>query len=156
MTYPVWDIVRFIVGAGEAQEDGDSITNMKLQKLLYYFQGFHLAVFNDILFEERIEAWEHGPVVPKVWKKLRVFGRDPIRMNPNAPEPCEFNDRHLALMDDVYRTYGQFAAWKLRRMTHAEPPWKTAYRRGQETTNNEITQDSMKRFFVTRLRSNGA
>jgi uncharacterized phage-associated protein len=42
---------------------GDVISNLKLQKLLYYAQGFYLAIYGKALFEEDIVAWEHGPVV---------------------------------------------------------------------------------------------
>ena len=161
MANPVNDVVRFIVNAGDSFEDGDSISNMKLQKLLYYCQGFHLAFFEgEALFDERVEAWEHGPVVPVVWRRFREFGRDPIRIRA-AGRP-DFQEAQLNLMWNVYSVYGQYSAWKLRRMTHEEAPWKEAWERGQGIGAHEgqgpgdyeITRESMARFFKTRLRKN--
>ena len=94
MPNPVNDVVRFIVNAGDTFEDGDSISNMKLQKLLYYCQGFHLASFEGAaLFDEKVEAWEHGPVVPVVWRRFREFGRDPIRIR--AADRPDFEEAQL-------------------------------------------------------------
>ena len=54
------------------EDAGDLISNMKLQKLLYYAQGYFLAIANEPLFHERIYAWTHGPVVPKVYHKYKI------------------------------------------------------------------------------------
>lgn len=59
-----------------------AVTNLKLQKLLYYAQGFHLAVYGEPLFEEEIQAWAHGPVIPSVYNRLKRYGYfslDPTR-----------------------------------------------------------------------------
>ena len=50
----------------------------KLQKLLYYTQGFHLAIYGVPLFEEKLIAWEHGPVVKEVYDKFKEFGSNAI------------------------------------------------------------------------------
>ena len=61
MSYNVFDIADKIIAASSSQaEVGDVMTNLKLQKLLYYMQGFHLAVFDTPLFDEDIEAWQYG------------------------------------------------------------------------------------------------
>src|SRR4051794_29818552 len=60
------------------EESGDNITHLKLQKLLYYAQGFHLAIQGEPLFAEPIEAWEHGPVVCRVYHKVKYCGNRPI------------------------------------------------------------------------------
>ena len=57
MSYPVLDIANKILARGSSDDSGELISNLKLQKLLYYMQGFHLAYFNEPLFEEDIEAW---------------------------------------------------------------------------------------------------
>jgi uncharacterized phage-associated protein len=105
------------------EENGDNITNLKLQKLLYYAQGFHLAMQNGTpLFRENIVAWPHGPAVIPVWKKHKGCSFNPIAAS------SEFNEEDYApevreLLDAIYSTYGQFTAPKLRDMTHVEPPW---------------------------------
>ena len=49
--------------AKQVIDGGELLTNMKLQKMLYYEQGFHLACFGTPLFNEDIEAWQYGHVV---------------------------------------------------------------------------------------------
>lgn len=126
---------------------GDLISNLKLQKLVYYAQGFSLALFGKPLFGETIEAWMHGPVIPVLYREYNACGGDPI------PHPEGFNlglvDTETAeLLDEVYEVFGQFSAWKLRNMTHAEPPWKDVYVPGASA---EITRESMEEYFKTQL-----
>ena len=54
----------------KAQEQGISVTNSKLQKILYYVQGYYMARFNHPLFPDEIQAWKFGPVVPNVYLSL--------------------------------------------------------------------------------------
>ena len=54
-----------------SEDAGDLISNLKLQKLLYYAQGFHLALYDQPLFPEAIEAWTHGPVVPDLYRHYK-------------------------------------------------------------------------------------
>jgi len=103
-------------------EAGDNITNLKLQKLLYSAQGFHVAMCDgQPLFSESILAWKHGPVVRQVYSRYNcqwhpIDPKSAFRVEGYAPEDRE-------LLDAVYTTYGQFSAEKLERMTHEEPPW---------------------------------
>jgi len=121
---------------------GDIISNMKLQKLIYYAQGFHLALFDVPLFEEPIVAWEHGPVVESVYQDFKKFGASAIEV-PHELDDTILSDDQKDLMKEVYEVYGQFSAWKLRNMTHNELPW-------MQTPKNEIISvDLMKSFFKT-------
>lgn len=61
--------------------DADSISNLKLQKLLYYAQGSYLALTNEPLFNENILAWKHGPVVNEVYQVYKKYGSDGIPDN---------------------------------------------------------------------------
>lgn len=126
------------------EEAGDSLTNLKLQKLVYYAQGFSLAMHERQLFPEPIVAWEHGPVVPALYHDVKKHGSEPI------PPPAEidlssYSPEERALLDEVYSVYGQFSASKLRRMTHEEPPWLNT------SVWQEIPIQEMSSFFKTRL-----
>jgi uncharacterized phage-associated protein len=79
----VSEVVNFILVLGDQYDDGDPISPLKLQKLLYYCQGFNLGAYNHPLFKEDIEAWEHGPVVVSVWRSYRIYGSRAI----DVPEP---------------------------------------------------------------------
>src|SRR4051812_7079696 len=60
------------------EDAGDNISNLKLQKFLYYAQGFHLAMFGVKLFDEPVKAWTHGPVVESIYHKYKGFGAGAI------------------------------------------------------------------------------
>lgn len=130
------------------EDAGDLVSNLKLQKLVYYAQGFHLALYDEPLFEERIEAWTHGPVVPELYRAYKDFGANAIP-RPTDMDFSIYDERTRELLDEVYQVHGQFSAWKLRSMTHDEPPWKTAIANG-----GIITPSSMKEFFKTQLVDN--
>ena len=129
------------------EEAGDIISNLKLQKLIYYAQGFHLALKGTPLFNEPLQAWNHGPVSPALYHVFKEYGAGalPIPADCNAgaltPEETE-------LLDEVYAVYGQFSAWKLRDLTHDEAPWKNSFREG---INAPISHQAMQEFFRTQL-----
>lgn len=127
-------------------ESGDSLSNLKLQKLVYYAQGYHLAMHEKPLFEEQIEAWQHGPVVPELYHAYKQYGSGPIP-TPDNFDSSKFDRSTRELLDEVYQVYGQFSAWKLRDMTHAESPWLSAYKQYPLT----ISHSSMQEFFKTQL-----
>jgi uncharacterized phage-associated protein len=137
------DIARYFLAQADVEDAGDLISNLKLQKLLYYAQGFHLALYDKPLFGERIMAWTHGPVVPDVYHAYKEYGPGAIPP-PNDVDFDIYDDDTRGLLDEVYNVYGQFSAWKLRNMTHEEPPWKEA-----APYSSEITLNSMKAYFKT-------
>ena len=123
MTLICFDVADYFLAKTE-EDAGDTISNLKLQKLVYYAQGFALAILGHALFEEKIEAWQHGPVVPELYQKYKSYGAGGIPM-PEHVDYSKFSKDVQKLLDDVYYVYGQFSAWKLRNMTHEETPWKT-------------------------------
>ena len=105
-----------------ADED-DVLSNLKLQKLCYYAQGFCLAETGRPLFPERIERWQHGPVVRSLYHAFKEYERQSIPF-PDSVQLGDYPEIALELIDRVYATYGRFEAWALRNMTHDEPPWR--------------------------------
>jgi uncharacterized phage-associated protein len=126
---------------------GDLMSNLKLQKLVYYAQGFHLAMLDAPLFNERIEAWEHGPVCVDLYHRYKTYASGPIPIPYEADAYDVFNDKSREVLDMVHTYYGQFSAWKLRNLTHTDAPWVTAYNKGK----GEITHESLKSYFKTQL-----
>ena len=136
-TYESNDVARFFL-ARSNPEYGDLLSNLKLQKLCYYGAGLIAAVRKydgAPLFSDRIEAWLHGPVVPRLYREYKSYGADAI-------PPVErfdfsiFEERDRRVLDDVYDFYGQYSAWKLRNMTHEEQPWIVAYEQNDKTISN--------------------
>ncbi len=124
------------------------VSNLKLQKLLYYSQAWCLALHKKPLFYEEIEAWVHGPVVPVIFRYYRDCKWSPIP-DPKVNTPRQFQS-HL---EEVWRVYGGFRAFDLERLTHSEDPWKKA-RAGlasDASSNNIISKSSMRDYYLARL-----
>ncbi len=139
MAYKALDIAKAILKLSNP-EVGDFISNMKLQKLLYYTQGFSLVVFGKPLFDEDIRAWAYGPVVECVYQNYKGHGSEAIY--PDEKFDTSFlTSEEQDLLVSVYEVYGQFSALKLMNMTHDESPWKNTPR------NEIITHDLMVAFF---------
>ena len=81
--YPALTIAKWFIAWAEAEEE--ELSNLKLQKLLYYAQGHHLAERHAPVFTEPIQAWSHGPVVPPVYHEYKRFGRTTIELADNDP-----------------------------------------------------------------------
>ena len=107
--------------------DDELVSNCHLQMLLYYAQGFHLAIRGTPLYPEPIEAWEQGPVVPAVWEEYRGVGASAIPPFGDIDLDA-FTAREADVVKEVYAVYGQFSAWKLRNTTHEEAPWSSTPR----------------------------
>ena len=140
------DVACYFLSLVDANE-GESISPLKLQKLVYYAQGFHLAMTGKPLFPEQIEAWRYGPVVPALYKEFKEHKDEAIPAVEGFDPDKIFTPEQRKLLDDVYETYGQFSAWKLRDMTHEEAPWKDA----DESGGGVISNPAMREFFKTRL-----
>ncbi|MGP8235318.1 MAG: Panacea domain-containing protein [Limisphaerales bacterium] len=136
----MFDVADYFLAQQNA-EAGDLISNLKLQKLLYYAQGLHVASEKRPLFADKIHAWKHGPVVPSVYHKFKKFGCKSLPL-PKGFDPLVIPVRARKFLDEVYKVYGQFSAWKLREMTHEEPPFLAA-----ASDNGEITLASMAEYF---------
>ncbi|GHT67147.1 hypothetical protein AGMMS50239_29810 [Bacteroidia bacterium] len=147
MAYKVLDIANKIIKIASDNDAGELVSNMKLQKLLYYQQGFHLAYFSGKpLFEENIEAWMYGPVVPSIYEKYKTEGSNGL--NYEGDVIILSSKREEALFNEVMRVYGEFSAIGLMNLTHSESPWK-------ETSigvGNEISKDKMMNFFKKKLK----
>lgn len=142
--YSALDIAKWFLNINRAQmnfEDSEYITNLKLQKLLYYAQGYYLARKNDPLFKEDFIAWEHGPVIRKVYDEYKKNGAKGIEYNEDFN--ISIDKETEIILNEVYEKFGQFSAWKLRDMTHQEMPWRTT------TRNDIISKEKIKEYFKT-------
>lgn len=145
MAYKVLDIANKLLAKAADVCGGDLMSNMKLQKMLYYEQGYHLAVFSTPLFNENIEAWMYGPVVPCVYEHFKQYGSGGIA--PEEGDTISLTEDEEDLFNEVFDAYVDFSAYGLMRKTHEETPWR-------ETTTgpgNAISKDIMTDFFKTKV-----
>ncbi len=133
-----------------AHEFGSFISNLKLQKLIYYAQAWYLAMFDEQLFDDDFEAWVHGPVIYKLWKQYKKYSYNTITEEPGANNFDESVQNYLA---EVTKVYFPYDAYELELMTHKEAPWIDA-RKGcapDEPCRKIIPKESIKAYFKERL-----
>ena len=133
-----------------ANETGSYISNLKLQKLVYYAQAWHLAVYNAPLFDEDFEAWVHGPVIPALYYEYKQFGWKPILKEVERPS---FSQEIQELLDEVTDEYFACDAFELEQMTHQEDPWIEARKSlpKDEASNVIIPKQLMGDYYRQRL-----
>lgn len=121
------------------------ITNLQLQKILYYIQGRYIGEHREPLFDNDMEAWSYGPVIPDVYYEYKSFISEPITgISPQIQdlfEPNEFN-----LIQTVVRETYEMNVWELVKKTHKESPWINNYKSGLK---EEISIDDLTEFFTT-------
>lgn len=138
------DAANFFIYVSNQDDDENFITNLKLNKLLYYAQGCHLTRTGKPLFNSDIEAWTYGPVVSEIYKKYKVCGKEAIRNADDDFNPADIDEEELETLLDVMREYGKYTGSALITMTHkADTPWSIA-RASAETI---ISEDSMRKYF---------
>jgi uncharacterized phage-associated protein len=110
------------VAAALVRELGD-MTAMKLEKLVYYCQAWHLARYHAPLFAEEVEAWARGPVVRSLYERHRRLRSISDWSHGDASALTEAEQGTVRW---VATEYGSFSAERLSRMTHNEAPWQVA------------------------------
>jgi uncharacterized phage-associated protein len=134
----------------KANESGSYISNLKLQKLVYYAQAWHLAIHKRPLFLEDFEAWIHGPVIPALYRKYKHFSYHPIsKKNVGITIP----QSKISFMNEIVCVFFNYDAIILEIMTHKELPWIEARvgLRDDENGHNIISKETMKRFYGKKL-----
>lgn len=140
--YSVIDVAKYIILF--CKEHGYSISNLKLQKLLYFVQAQFLNELGQPAFQEEIEAWDFGPVVPEAYQYFKIWGSSEIPdcETEGAREKIYLNDQRL--MDDILTECAGYPATTLVEITHHQAPWNNVY---EKYCNNVITKKSIKEYF---------
>lgn len=137
--YRVEEIAQWFVEQAsiDVNKGGEYLTQLKLQKLLYYAQGFYYAFNDKKLFNEKIIHMPYGPAVEKLLTTLKKYGSNPITIELLNTSSNNLPDNVTVLLKMVYDQLGQYSAYKLVEMTHNETPWKST-KQGQEIKAAEI------------------
>lgn len=122
-------VARYLVLLADAGDDGpasepDCLTPLRLQKLLYYVQGWSLAVNGRPMFNDPIQAWKYGPVVRSVYDAFKGYGSGAIPANAGSSDGLSEEQR--SLIDRVWEAYKPYSAIALANISHDEEPWKRA------------------------------
>ena len=142
-----WFIRRF---NQDVPNGGEYLTQLKLQKLMYFSQGFNLALYNKPLFNGDIIHRQYGPVVKSLADHFMKKNQsaEPIKELFNI-DTIELEGDTLALLEVVYKRYGQYSSYKLVEISHQTEPW-------QNTKEGEIiTLESIRKYFKEKFIVNG-
>lgn len=97
------------------------ITNLKLQKLLYFVQGEYSKVKGTRLIIDDFYAWQLGPVVPTVYAEYSIFSSSTL---PAQKQPISFSKEDTNIIDGILCKYAYYTTWKLVELSHQQDPWK--------------------------------
>lgn len=140
------EVSRWFVGSID-REAGDSITHLKVQKLVFYAQAWNLALSGVPLFEDDVQAWAHGPVVDSVYREYGGNSWNALPPPDVFPELEASVEEHLS---EILKAYGGLSAKQLENLTHAEAPWIDA--RGElppeARSNNVIPREAMRSYYA--------
>ena len=136
---------------------GVELTPMKLIKLVYISHGFYLALYNEPLLGEGVQAWQYGPVVSSIYHATKRFGNgqiteflfDPGTMSYPMPNP-----QIISLLDRIWDIYGKFDGLQLSAMTHQpQTPWDITWhhRGGNKNSAVVISNDLIKDHYKSKL-----
>lgn len=150
--YRVEDVANFFLSKS-------SMTPKKLLKLVYYAYAWSLALMNEDendlkykLFNNRLEAWIHGPVVPVLYRKYKCFSGQTI---PSVPEfdATMFDSDTRDILEQVWDVYGKYTGYDLESISHREEPWIIA--RGDaapwEVKKTRITDKNIFKYYNKRF-----
>lgn len=141
--YKASDVARYIIE--RCKEKNRTVSNLKLQKILYFVQAEFLVTKNQPCFIEAIEAWDFGPVVPTVYFEYRMYGGANIPCIGKSKVKQLISARDQKILNGIIDECSQYSASALVEITHNQMPWMEAY--NQPGYNNEITVESIKEYF---------
>ncbi len=132
MPYPASAIAYAFVK--KAIEAGESITQMKVQKMVYFAHGYHLAKYGKPLIQESFEAWKFGPVVPNIYQDFKFYGSKPISdsdYEEYAPKELvnyRFDEDAEDAINYTWEVTKDLSAIALSNWTHQpNSPWSNVY-----------------------------
>ena len=115
-----------------ASESDATLTPMQLLKLVYIAHGWRLGLYGKPLIRDEIQAWQYGPVVPKIYSAVRNFRSNPVVGQLSAPRDDKLNSNEASVVRQVFDIYGKMSGPALSRLTHAPgTPWARVYRDGK-------------------------
>ena len=150
MPYPASVIAYAFVKKGI--EERMPVTQMKVQKMVYFAHGYHLVKYGEPLIIERFEAWKFGPVVPSIYRNFKYFGSRPITdaeftfYAPSFLNDYELDDKARDAVDYTWNATKNVSAEDLSAWTHQQKsPWHEVYNPSEWGT--PISNDAIKHYF---------
>lgn len=140
--YKALDVARYIIKRCNSRNQ--AISNLKLQKILYFVQAEFLVTKGIPCFDEAIEAWDFGPVVPEVYREYKIFGSTNIPVIGKSSPSNKIKPEDQSLINGIVDECAQYSASTLVEITHHQSPWLDAYVPG---LNQCISKKSIQKYF---------
>lgn len=140
-------------------EAGEQLSLLKLQKLVYYVQAWHLAFFRVPLFAGKFQAWVHGPVNRELYDRYRntkSLYSNITKADIRDPYVQSLDAGARGHIDSVLEVYGKYTGTQLEELTHREDPWIQArqWLPAAMPSTAEISEHVMRDYYAARLASN--
>lgn len=147
--YTAENVAKYLIYLASQAFVGDNkeregITNLKLQKMLYFAQAYYLSKIGKPFFSDDIEAWAYGPAVSDVYRKYKSRGSNPIICEEDK---SSLSDEDKKILKKIWGTFGGYSASKLVDITHAHTPWKEA----NKSTSKIISHKAIKEYYAPLL-----
>lgn len=136
------DIANFFIDLANNDPD-EGMTNLRVNKLVYFANAWSLVRFGHPLFDDEIQAWKFGPVIPSVYNTFKSCGRERIHETSGEYSPADLTADETDLLLDVANEYGQYSTSRLVTLTHTPgSPWHEAFRSRENAVieNNRIRE----------------
>lgn len=156
MSYSASAIAYAFVKKGIEEEN--YVTQMKLQKMVYFAHGYHLAKYGEPLIKEEFEAWKFGPVVPGIYHDYKLYGSDAIidtgliTDDSDRLEAVKLNDSATDAINYTWQVTKHLNASQLSRWSHLDgSPWAQVYNERQFLIpiKNTSIQDYFKKVLLS-------
>jgi uncharacterized phage-associated protein len=138
-------------------DTGIPLTPMKLVKLVYLAHGWNLAIKDEALINEAVQAWKYGPVIPSVYQSVKHFGTQPISSMVNILKSEPIKEDTMPLLDKVWSIYEKHNGLNLSTITHQkDSPWDKTWNQngGKEELFTIIPNDSIKEYYKNIIANN--
>ena len=136
-----------------AADEGAALTNMQLQKLVFFSHGVHLAAFDASLINEPVRAWDFGPVIPDLYDSLRRFGGGnvPLDLAPTLRDTIAPEGSAMQAIRATWDAYKGYSAWQLSDISHlAGSPWDQVWNQ-QNGRYRDIPNTLIKNYYQARV-----
>ena len=161
MPYDALAVANYFLDLASRQQK--TLSAMKIQKLVYYAHGWNLAITDEPLIDEVVQAWEYGPVIPSVYHAFKKFGSGPIKEKArelrivdegdesffDTPMVPDSDTMTVALLGTIWEAYGDLSAVQLSNLTHqSDSPWHQTYIANMGRKGVGIPDDLIRNDFV--------
>ncbi|MGD1827975.1 MAG: Panacea domain-containing protein [Spirochaetaceae bacterium] len=142
--YSVQTIADWLIN--KSHDEGNPVTQLRLQKILYFIQGHYLSFKDGLpLFRRDFEAWRYGPVLRPLYDRFKMHGNDEIPKQETADIACPETEEFL---NGMYAIYGVMGSTYLIGLSHdPNGPWAKHYNKNLHFNDEIIPKSEMKVYF---------